>query len=178
MHPFGTVYSTNITPDKKTGIGEYIDADFLNAMHKGVAKDWTILYPAMPYVSYTYMTEEDALAIKAYLFSLVPVAAVAPANTLSFRYNQRWAMGLWSTAFNRNKRFEPVVDRSAEWNRGAYQAEAVSNCGEVTHREMLGLRWLIGINSWRQAGDGSPKTSLATKRQGSGNGSRRRLLST
>src|SRR6185312_14770152 len=78
--PFGTLYSTNITPDKKTGIGDYTDADFLNAMHKGIAKDGTRLYPAMPYAAYTYMTDEDALAIKAYLFSLQPVEASAPAN--------------------------------------------------------------------------------------------------
>jgi mono/diheme cytochrome c family protein len=128
--PFGTLYSTNITPDKKTGIGEYTDADFLNAMRKGIAKDGMRLYPAMPYASYTYMTDEDALAIKAYLFSLAPVEATETANTLSFPYNQRWAMGLWSAAFNPNKRFESVADQSAEWNRGAYLAEAMAHCGD------------------------------------------------
>src|SRR4051812_38938086 len=92
--PFGTMYSTNITPDKKTGIGEYTDAEFLRAMHQGIARDGTRLYPAMPYASYTYMTDADALAIKAYLFSLQPVEAPRPANTLSFPFNQRWLMGL------------------------------------------------------------------------------------
>jgi mono/diheme cytochrome c family protein len=128
--PFGTMYSTNITPDKKTGIGEYTDAQFLRAMHQGIARDGTRLYPAMPYASYTYMTDDDALAIKAYLFSLTPVEAPPPANTLSFPYNQRWLMGFWSAFFNPDKRFQPDTGKSAEWNRGAYLAEAMAHCGE------------------------------------------------
>jgi len=128
--PFGTMYSTNITPDRKTGIGEYSDADFLRAMHQGVARDGTRLYPAMPYAAYTYMTDADALAIKAYLFSLPAVESPRPTNTLSFPYNQRWLMGFWSLFFNPDKRFEPNSERSAEWNRGAYLAEAMAHCGE------------------------------------------------
>jgi mono/diheme cytochrome c family protein len=128
--PFGTMYSTNITPDKNTGIGNYTDAEFLRAMHNGVARNGTRLYPAMPYASYTYMTDDDALAIKAYLFSLQPVEAPRPANTLSFPFNQRWLMGFWSFFFNPDKRFEPNTERSAEWNRGAYLAEAMAHCGE------------------------------------------------
>ena len=68
--PFGTLYSTNITPDKDTGIGNYSDQDFLNAVHRGIRRDGARLYPAMPFTSYTYITDADALAIKAYLFSL------------------------------------------------------------------------------------------------------------
>jgi mono/diheme cytochrome c family protein len=128
--PFGTMYSTNITPDKETGIGAYSDADFLRAMHKGIARDGTRLYPAMPFASYTYMTDADALAIKAYLFSLPPVHAPRPENTLAFPFNQRWLMAFWSTFFNSDKRFEPNSERSAEWNRGAYLAEAMAHCGE------------------------------------------------
>jgi mono/diheme cytochrome c family protein len=137
--PFGTMYSTNITPDKKTGIGEYSDAEFLRAMHNGIARDGTRLYPAMPYASYTYMTDADALAIKAYLFSLQPVDSPRPTNTLSFPFNQRWMMGMWSAFFNPDKRFEPNTERSAEWNRGAYLAEAMAHCGEChTPRNSLG----------------------------------------
>ena len=73
--PFGTLYSTNITPDKETGIGDYSDQDFLNAVHRGIRRDGVRLYPAMSYTSYTYMTDADVLAIKAYLFSLPPVRA-------------------------------------------------------------------------------------------------------
>ena len=73
--PFGSLYSTNITPDKETGIGDYSDQQFLDAIHRGVRRDGARLYPAMPFLSYTYITDADALAIKAYLFSLPPVHA-------------------------------------------------------------------------------------------------------
>jgi hypothetical protein len=71
--PFGSLYSTNITADKDTGIGNYSDQDFLNAVQRGIRKDGARLYPAMPYTSYTFMTNADVLAIKAYLFSLPAV---------------------------------------------------------------------------------------------------------
>jgi len=128
--PFGTLYSTNITPDKETGIGNYSDQDFLNALHRGVRHDGARLYPAMPYTSYTYITDADALAIKAYLFSLPPVHATAPANTLTFPFNQRWGMMFWSALFTSDTRFEPDRSKSLEWNRGAYLAEALAHCGE------------------------------------------------
>jgi mono/diheme cytochrome c family protein len=128
--PFGTIYSTNITPDAETGIGNYTDADFLNAVHKGIGRGNTKLYPAMPYASYTYMSDADALAIKAYLFTIKPVHAPSPKNTLAFPFNQRGLMSMWSVLFNSDKRFEPHVDRSAEWNRGAYLVEALGHCGE------------------------------------------------
>jgi mono/diheme cytochrome c family protein len=128
--PFGTLYSTNITPDKETGIGNYSDQDFLNAVHRGIRYDGVRLYPAMPFASYSYMTDDDALAIKAYLFSLPPVRAPAPENTLSFPFNQRWAMTFWSAVFNRDSRFAPDTSKSPEWNRGAYLSEALAHCGE------------------------------------------------
>src|ERR1700691_5839867 len=128
--PFGTLYSTNITPDKDTGIGDYSDQDFLNAVQRGIRCDGARLYPAMPYVSYTYITDADALAIKAYLFSQPAVHADNPANTLTFPFNQRWSMIFWSLLFNANTRFAPNTAQSPEWNRGAYIAEALAHCGE------------------------------------------------
>jgi mono/diheme cytochrome c family protein len=136
--PFGTIYSTNITPDAETGIGNYTDANFLNAVHKGLGRGDTKLYPAMPYTSYTYMSDADALAIKAYLFTRKPVHAPSLKNTLAFPFNQRSLMSLWSAFFNPDKRFEPHTDRSAEWNRGAYLVEAMGHCGEChTPRNLL-----------------------------------------
>jgi mono/diheme cytochrome c family protein len=128
--PFGAIYTTNITPDKDTGIGKYSDSDFLNAVQRGIRADGTRLYPAMPYPSYTHMTDADALAIKAYLFSLPGVHAENRADTLSFPFNQRWSMIFWSMAFNPNTRFMPNTARGPEWNRGAYLAEALAHCGE------------------------------------------------
>ena len=137
--PFGTLYSTNITPDKETGIGNYSDQDFLAAVHRGIRRDGARLYPAMPFTSYTYMTDADALAIKAYLFSLPAVHAEAPANTLTFPFNQRWAMNFWSIVFNPDIRFEPDTSKTPEWNRGAYLAEALAHCGECHTPRNLGF---------------------------------------
>jgi len=137
--PFGTLYSTNITPDKETGIGNYSDQDFLNAVQRGIRPDGTRLYPAMPFPSYTRMTDADALAIKAYLFNLPAVRAQNLPSTFGFPYNQRWLMGLWSAFFNENSRFRPVAARSAEWNRGAYVAEALAHCGECHTPRNLAL---------------------------------------
>jgi mono/diheme cytochrome c family protein len=137
--PFGMLYSTNITPDKETGIGNYTDQDFLNAVHRGIRRDGARLYPAMPFTSYTYISDADALAIKAYLFSLPAVRAVAPENTLIFPFNQRWAMSFWSALFNPDTRFEPDTSKSPEWNRGAYLAEALAHCGECHTPRSLAL---------------------------------------
>jgi mono/diheme cytochrome c family protein len=128
--PFGTLYTTNITADKDTGIGNYSDQDFLNALRRGIRHDGARLYPAMPYPSYSYISDADALAIKAYLFSLPAVHAPAPANTLGFPFNQRWSMIFWSAVFNPDTRFEPDSSKTPEWNRGAYLAEALAHCGE------------------------------------------------
>jgi mono/diheme cytochrome c family protein len=136
--PFGTLYSTNITPDKETGIGSYSDANFLDAIHKGIAPGNEKLYPAMPFASYTYMTDADAGAIKAYLFSLKPVHAPDRENTLSFPFNQRALMGVWALLFNPDQRFEPRTQRDAQWNRGAYLVEAMGHCGEChTPRNLM-----------------------------------------
>jgi len=136
--PFGTLYSPNITPDRATGIGNFTDRDFLRAVREGVMPDGTRLYPAMPYAAYTYMTDADALAIKAYLFSLAPVHAVTPRDTLAFPYDQRWLMVFWQALYDPDTRFKPRSDRSAQWNRGAYLAEAMAHCGDChTPRNLL-----------------------------------------
>ncbi len=136
--PFGTLYSTNITPDRETGIGAYGDADFLNALHKGIGRGGTPLYPAMPYPSYSSMTDADALAIKAFLFSLAPVHAPAPRNTLRFPFDQRWAMAIWAGLFDPDQRFKPIPSQDPAWNRGAYLVEAMGHCGDChTPRNLL-----------------------------------------
>ncbi|MES2046734.1 MAG: cytochrome c [Pseudomonadota bacterium] len=127
--PFGTIWSPNITPDKATGIGGWSDAQFLAALREGKGPKGH-LYPAMPFTSYTALTDADALAIRAYLATLAPVRRERPALAFSWPFNQRGLMGLWSGLFNPNRRFEPNADRSPAWNRGAYLAEGLAHCGE------------------------------------------------
>jgi mono/diheme cytochrome c family protein len=135
---FGTIYSPNITPDIKTGIGGWSDADFLTALHQGRDKNGQHLYPAFPYAAYTYLTDQDVMAIKAYIFSMPAVSKVAPPNTLRFPYNQRSLMAIWALLYDPNQRFEPVADRSASWNRGAYLVESLGHCGDChTPRTLL-----------------------------------------
>src|SRR3954447_23299375 len=112
--PFGVLYSTNITPDVETGIGNYSDREFVDAVQRGVRHDGARLYPAMPFPSYTYMTDADVLAVKAFLVSLRPVRATIPANSLVFPFDQRWALRFWSVLFARDTRFEPNAERGFE----------------------------------------------------------------
>ena len=128
--PIGVVYSPNITPDAETGIGQYTDAEWLRVIHRGVNRAGAHLYPAMPYPSYTRMSDDDALAIKAYLFSLRPVHAVAPVNQVKFPFDQRWLMVFWNLVNNPDTRFNPDSAQSAAWNRGAYLVQALGHCGE------------------------------------------------
>jgi mono/diheme cytochrome c family protein len=128
--PFGTIYSTNITADSKTGIGAYTDADFINAVRRGVRRDGKRLYPAMPFTSYAYMTDADVLAIKAYLLSLPAVQAPARTDPLAFPFNQRSLIAVWSRFFAPVESFRPYPSQSPEWNRGAYLAEALAHCGD------------------------------------------------
>ncbi len=140
--PFGVLYSPNITPDPKTGIGGYTDDEWVSVLHDGVARGGKHLYPAMPYASYTAMSRDDALAVKAYLMSLAPVASAVPENDISFPFNQRWGMIFWNLFNNPNRRFEADSSKSAEYNRGAYLVDALGHCGEChTPRNfMMGLK--------------------------------------
>ena len=130
--PFGTLYSTNITPDKETGIGNYSDQDFLNAVQRGKRRDGAMLYPAMPYTSYTYMTDADAAGDQG--LSVQPAAGARGCgrrNTLSFPFNQRWAMAVLVRGVQSGHALRRRTPRrSPEWNRGAYLAEALAHCGE------------------------------------------------
>jgi mono/diheme cytochrome c family protein len=128
--PFGTLYSRNITPDVDTGIGSWSDDDFVRAMQQGIAKNGEYLYPVFPYTAYTKLSRDDILAIKAYLFSLPPAHSVPPENTLSFPYNQRWALAFWNFFFNPDQRLASDLAQSAEWNRGQYLVEGLEHCGE------------------------------------------------
>jgi mono/diheme cytochrome c family protein len=128
--PFGTIYSTNITSDRETGIGTWSDDDFVRALHRGIAKDGSHLYPAFPYTSYSGIGRDDAVAIKAYIFSLPAVHTAPPPDNLSFPFDQRWTMTFWNLAFLDAHRFRDTPGFSTEENRGAYLATALGHCGE------------------------------------------------
>jgi mono/diheme cytochrome c family protein len=128
--PFGTIYSMNITADRETGIGSWSDDDFVRALHRGIAPGGRYLYPAFPYTSFTAMSRDDALAIKAYLFSLPPQNVANRRDNLSFPFNQRWGMAFWNLAFLRDRRFTPDPNQSDVVNRGAYMATALGHCGQ------------------------------------------------
>jgi mono/diheme cytochrome c family protein len=136
--PFGTLYSPNLTADRDTGLGAWTDADFVRALHRGVRPDGVHLYPAFPYAAYTYLSDADVRAIRAYLLSLPAVKYRAPPAELAFPFNQRWLMGIWASLYNADERYRPHSERSAAWNRGAYLAEALAHCGEChTPRNLL-----------------------------------------
>jgi len=142
----GTIYSTNITPDAETGIGAWSDEDFLKTLHQGIGKGGKHLYPAFPYPSYALMTNNDGLAIKAYLFSLKPVSFTPPPNDVSFPFNQRYLMMFWNALFKPSHRFRPNSDQPVDWNRGAYLVEALGHCGDChTPRNIL-----FGLNKNRK----------------------------
>jgi mono/diheme cytochrome c family protein len=128
--PFGTMYSSNITADPATGIGGWSDDDFVRALHHGVARNGQHLYPAFPYTSYTLMSRGDAVAIKAYLFSLPTVHAPQKPNNFPFPFNQRWGMAFWNSVFLKDHRFEVDPHLTAQENRGAYLATALGHCAE------------------------------------------------
>jgi mono/diheme cytochrome c family protein len=136
--PFGILYTPNITPDPETGIGRWTPAEFLRAVRQGVGRGGKPLYPAFPYTSYALLTDQDVLAIRAYLLTLKPIYAPSRPNTLKFPYNQRALMIIWAHLFDANTRFRPIEDRSAQWNRGAYLVEALEHCGEChTPRNLM-----------------------------------------
>lgn len=127
--PLGAIVSTNITPSKQTGIGDYSEEDLSRAVRQGKRKDGAHLYPAMPYDSYTKMSDEDLHALYIYLMHGVPAVEQKSDETkLPFPFNIRLSMLAWNTLFFDNKRFEPDAKQSAEWNRGAYLTEALAHC--------------------------------------------------
>jgi mono/diheme cytochrome c family protein len=137
--PFGTIYSTNITPAPKTGIGTWSEADFRRAMTQGVGPDGRHYFPVFPYTTFTRMSEQDIQDLKAYLFSLPPVEQANKAPELRFPFGWRAGLAVWRWLNFRPGTFQPRADQSAEWNRGAYLTTALGHCAEChTPRNWLG----------------------------------------
>jgi mono/diheme cytochrome c family protein len=137
--PFGTIFSSNITPDAETGIGRWPEAAFRRAMRSGVDRDGRHLYPTFPYDHFTNVTDEDDRALYAYVMTRQPVYAPARANQLSFPLDQRFVIAGWKLLFLRHGTYQPDATKSAEWNRGAYLVEGLAHCGAChTPRNALG----------------------------------------
>jgi mono/diheme cytochrome c family protein len=127
--PFGTIYSANITPDQKSGIGSWSNDQFYRALHQGIAANGENLYPAFPYPWYTKLTRQDADDIKAFLDSLDPVRNDPPPNKLDWPLNYRLVMKGWNELFFKEGTFQSDSNKSPEWNRGAYLVEGLGHCG-------------------------------------------------
>ena len=126
--PFGTLYTSNITPDPETGIGKWTADQFYTMMHTGRAQDGGLLYPAMPFASYTKVTRADSDAIFAYLRSVSPVQLASRPHDLQFPYNNRSLILGWRTLYFTEGEFMPDAAKSADWNRGAYLVQGLGHC--------------------------------------------------
>jgi mono/diheme cytochrome c family protein len=127
--PFGTLYSSNISPDRQHGIGKWSADDFYATMHVGRMPDGGLLYPAMPFGDYTKVTREDSDAIFAYLRSVPAVPEPDHAQDLRFPFNNRSLITGWRTLFFKEGTYQPDKTKSDEWNRGAYLVEGLGHCG-------------------------------------------------
>ncbi len=137
--PFGKIYSTNITPDTETGIGRWSFEAFNRAMREGIHQDGRQLYPAFPYTDFAKLSEADMQALYGYLMSQPPVHRTATPSQLRFPFDFRPAVAAWNLLFHDNRPFQPVVGKSAAWNRGAYLVEGLGHCGAChTPRNHLG----------------------------------------
>ncbi|PKA39469.1 hypothetical protein CWR43_32340 [Rhizobium sullae] len=137
--PMGEIFSTNITPSRQFGIGNYSGEQFARAVREGIRADGAHLYPAMPYPSYSRLTDGDIKALYAYFMEEVePVDAPAPATELPFPFSIRASMIGWNLLFRNNERFVPDATKAAEWNRGKYLVDGLGHCGDChTPRNLL-----------------------------------------
>ncbi|UPK39456.1 molybdopterin-dependent oxidoreductase [Bradyrhizobium sp. 186] len=162
--PFGTIYSTNITPDIETGIGAWSYPAFERAMRDGLHRDGRQLYPAFPYTHFSKTSEADLQALYAYLVAQPAVRATVPANTLAFPFNLRPLLAGWNALFHQTREFKPDPAKSELWNRGAYLVEGLGHCSAChSPRNALGAEqretYLAG--GFAEGWEGPPLTSLS-----------------
>ncbi len=128
--PVGTLYPPNITPDAETGIGQWSDADFVNAMQKGIGKSGGHLIPAFPYTSYAHMKVEDVLDIKAYLMSLPAIKNAVPQHDVLALPIVRFGLGGWKFIGLDETKTAVDTAQSETWNRGKYLVDGPGHCNE------------------------------------------------
>ena len=149
--PFGTIFSSNITPDAETGIGAWSEEAFVRAMRSGVSRNGRHLYPTFPYDHFTNVSDADDRALYAFLMTRQPVHASPPANQLSFPLNYRPLIAGWKLLYLRGGGVPADAAKGAEWNRGAYLVEGLAHCGAChTPRNALGAE---RVNAQFSGGD-------------------------
>ncbi|MDB5887005.1 MAG: cytochrome c, class [Polaromonas sp.] len=137
--PFGTVYTSNLTPDANTGIGSWTSAHFWRAMHNGRSKNGRLLYPAFPYTSYTQVSREDSDAIFAFLRSQPAVNQPNRRHALDFPFSSQAALAVWRALYFKPGVYRPDAGQPAEWNRGAYLVNGLGHCSAChSPRDALG----------------------------------------
>jgi mono/diheme cytochrome c family protein len=140
--PFGTIYTSNITPDPETGIGTWSREAFRRSMKDGVDRKGSHLYPAFPYDHFTKVKDADIDAIYAYLMTAIePVRETTRGNDFGFPFNIRATVAVWKALFLDKTPFRPDPSKDAEWNEGAYLVEGLGHCGAChTPRNVMGAR--------------------------------------
>ena len=137
--PFGTFYAPNISPDPDDGIGRWSEADFVNAVRKGISPDGTHYFPAFPYTSYAHATVPDVRDLFAFLKTLPPVKGKVRDHDVPFPFNIRRNVGIWKRLFFDDRLIVPDQSRPPSWNRGAYLVNSFGHCAEChTPRNFLG----------------------------------------
>ena len=162
--PFGTIYTSNLTPDAANGIGNWSPAHFWRAMHNGRSKDGRLLYPAFPYTNFTLVNREDSDALLAYLKSIKPVPQANLPNSLRWPYSTQAALAVWRALYFSPGVYQPDSKRSAEWNRGAYLVSGLGHCSAChTARNVMGASQgadlaggLIPVQNWYAPSLASP----------------------
>ena len=127
--PFGVIYTSNLTPDKATGIGSWSSDQFYRALHEGIRADGAHLYPAFPYPYFTHVSRADSDAIYSYLRTVGPVTQVVPPNKFPFPLNIRSLVAVWNALYFDEGDFKYNPAKSPEWNRGAYLVTGLGHCG-------------------------------------------------
>ena len=154
--PFGKIYSTNLTPDPETGLGNWSFTAFERAMREGISRDGKHLYPVFPYTAYQNVNDQDMQALYAYIMSRTAVKTTIPKNELSFPFNMRPLMAGWNTLFKSRTQFKENPQESEIWNRGAYLVNGLGHCSachsprNVMGAEKVGVNFLAGgeVDGW------------------------------
>ena len=165
--PFGTIYTSNITPDPEVGIGGWSRDAFRRALRDGVSRDGHHLYPALPYDHYTNVTAADVDAIYAFLMTRPAVHQAAPETHLPFPYDMRVLLAGWKLLFLHDGPWTDDAGKSAAWNRGGYLVEGLTHCSAChAPRNLLGAERRDQHFGYGQSEDWAASAFVATSASG------------